>query len=350
MFRITYFVIITQVLVFQAYPQISKFEARTFDNGAGFTLPYRFYIPKNIPANTKFPLVLFLHGAGDWGTNNSSQMANFPYQYIDSTNSAKYPCYFLAPQCTKSSPWSSFPQYPDVKTEPNPTKSTAQVLSLIDTLLHRDTVKIDKNRIYVTGFSLGGEGAFDIITRAPDLFAAAIPICGIADTAKVQLMKNTPLWIFHGSKDTINSVTYSRIIVDALIKIGKPPKYTEYEGREHNVWPTVYNEPDLLPWLFSNDKSKPVHTIKNKMQRIQNRKPVSLIKNNKVIQITWKPSAHPDLIELFSLDGRCILIKNVNSNNNYKYMLDLANSCISPNIKHILQVSFKKKILFYEIQ
>ncbi len=161
---------------------------------------------------------------------------NFPYHFIDSTNSARYPCYILAPQCTKSNPWSSFPDYPDVRTLPDPTKSTAQVLSLIDTLLHRDTIKIDKSRIYVTGFSLGGEGAFDIITRAPDLFAAAIPICGIADTAKAHLIIHTPLWIFHGSDDDVNSVTYSRIIVDALEKIGTPPKYTEYEGMDHYVW------------------------------------------------------------------------------------------------------------------
>jgi predicted peptidase len=103
------------------------------------------------------------------------------------------------------------------------------VLSLIDTLLHSDSLQIDPDRVYVTGYSLGGEGTFDIIARAPDLFAAAIPICGIADTAKAQLMVNTALWIFHGSEDDINDVNYSRIIVDALEKIGKPPKYTEYE-------------------------------------------------------------------------------------------------------------------------
>lgn len=70
MFRILCFAIITRFLAFQAYPQSSKFEAHIFDNGAGFTLPYRFYIPNNIQADKKYPLILFLHGAGDWGTNN----------------------------------------------------------------------------------------------------------------------------------------------------------------------------------------------------------------------------------------------------------------------------------------
>lgn len=348
MIKVLYFAIITQLLVFQAYPQKSKFEAHTFDNGAGFTLPYRFYIPKNLQADQKYPLVLFLHGAGDWGTNNSSQLANFPYQYIDSANSTKHPSYFLAPQCTQQYPWSSFPEYPDVRTESFPTKSISQVLSLIDTLLHCDTVKIDKNRIYVTGFSLGGEGVFDIITRAPDLFAAAIAICGIADTGKAQLMKNTPLWIFHGSEDDINSVTYSRIIVDALKKIGAPPKYTEYEGYDHYIWDTAYNEPDLLPWLLS--QGKPVHTVENNMQQIQNRESVSLNKISNVIHVTWKQSACPDLIELFSLNGRCILTKNVNSRNSHECMLDLSNTGILPNARYILRVSSKKKILFSDIQ
>jgi predicted esterase len=240
-------------------------------------------------------------------------------------NSAAYPCYFLAPQCTQSAPWSNFPDYPDVRTLPDPTKSTAQVLSLIDTLLHSDTVKMDKNRIYVTGFSLGGEGAFDIITRAPDLFAAAIPICGIADTAKAQLMKNTPLWIFHGSEDTVNRVTYSRIIVDALTKIGKPPKYTEYEGRDHTIWSTAYDEPDLLPWLFSHDKSDQVHLLSNKTRLVQDMEPIPSVKYNKEIVIFSKPLSHPFATGRFLLNGRCLPMNDFNSNGTATKCLVTAN-------------------------
>jgi predicted peptidase len=326
MHRISLLVVNTLFFIFQAYPQSNQFEAHTFNNGADFNLPYRFYIPKNMQTGKKYPLILFLHGAGDWGTNNRSQLANFPYHFIDSTNSAAYPCYFLAPQCTQSAPWSNFPDYPDVRTLPYPTKSTAQVLSLIDTLLHSDTVKIDKNRIYVTGFSLGGEGAFDIITRAPDLFAAAIPICGIADTAKAQLMKNTPLWIFHGSEDTVNRVTYSRIIVDALTKIGKPPKYTEYEGRDHAIWSTAYKEPDLLPWLFSYDKSDQVRLISNKARLNQYLKLNPSAKYDKEIVIVSKPFSHPFVTGMLLLNGRRLPMKYINANGTAAKCLVTANN------------------------
>jgi hypothetical protein len=250
-------------------------------------------------------------------------LSNFPYFFIDSSHCETYPCYILAPQCTESSPWSSFPTYPHVQTPSYPTKSISQVLSLIDTLLERDSLKIDKNRIYVTGFSLGGEGAFDIITRAPDLFAAAIPICGIADTGKAQLMKNTPLWIFHGSDDDINDVTYSRIIVDALIKIGRTPKYTEYKGYNHSVWSKAYNEPELLPWLFSHDKSRPVFTINQNAYKIEGGNSVSVKRNEKVITLSGRTVISSDIVEVFTLDGKCINRKKIDLENSST----ITNSC-----------------------
>lgn len=300
--KILPFFIIILISVFQTNSQSSKFEKHIFDKGADFKLPYRFFIPENIQEDKKYPLLLFLHGAGEWGDDNDIQLRHFPSIFIDSTNSANNPCYILVPQCTESSPWSSFPQYPGVYTPAEPTKSTAQVLSLIDTLLHSDSLQIDPDRVYVTGYSLGGEGTFDIIARAPDLFAAAIPICGIADTAKAQLMVNTPLWIFLGSEDDINDVNYSRIIVDALEKIGKPPKYTEYEGGGHYIWGAAYSEPELLPWLFSQYKGKQNHVKKG--WQIQNKEPVSAIKSSRIILLTWKQPANPDVVDMFSLDGR----------------------------------------------
>jgi poly(3-hydroxybutyrate) depolymerase len=336
-------ILIILSLTDQVSAQSSAFEKHTFDNGAGFTLPYRLYIPENILPDKKYPLVIFLHGAGDWGTDNSSQLANFPYHYIDATNSTEYTAYYLAPQCTEQSPWSSFPGYPEVFTPATPTQSTAQVLALIDTLLHSDTINIDLHRIYVTGFSLGGEGAFDIITRAPGLFAAAVPICGIADTAKASLMTNTPLWIFHGSEDNINSVTYSRIIVDALTNIGKPPKYTEYEGYDHYVWDKAYGEAELLPWIFSHDKSA-TGISNRKSVSFERRQPISsLLNKNGMLHISWRPSIHPERIELFSLDGRRLLKKMITRDDRSGTILDPAENGIATGMEYVIRISADKK-------
>ncbi len=307
--RMIFFCCIVILYIVPLFSATPVFETHRFDNGADFILPYRFYQPAAGETGKKYPLILFLHGAGDWGTNNSSQLANFPYHFLDSANGSAYPCYVIAPQCTEESPWSWFPDYPEVNTLPTATKSTGQVLALIDTLLESDTVDIDRNRLYVAGFSLGGEGAFDIITRAPDLFAAAVPVCGIADTAKAALMGNTPLWIFHGDNDDVNSVTYSRMIVDALTKIGKPPKYTEYAGMDHYVWSKAFKEPDLLPWLFSQNKGVISLSHDMNMQSKCSSRCIVSCYGTKV-KISWPDkNAAPDLVEYFTLDGRCLFSK-----------------------------------------
>lgn len=345
MYRIVNGIMLTVAAVCMAQAQSREFESHTFDNGAGFSLPYRFYLPEMRGADNKYPLVIALHGAGEWGSDNQRQLNNFPYHFIDSANSAKYPAYYLAPQCTEDAPWSSFPHYPEVATEATPTKSTQQVLSLIDSLLHCDSIKIDRDRIYITGLSLGGEGVFDIITRAPDLFAAAIPVCGIADTSKAYLMTKTPLWIFHGSADEINSVTYSRIIVDALEKAGYPPKYTEYEGKKHSIWTTAYNEPDLLPWLFAQNKSQVVHNVKIHSMQSSHDSQVSLKKCRNVLSIIWKPSVQPEVIELFTLNGRCAVSREITRSNRHVYTLALKRGRESIGERYIVRVSCRKKVL-----
>jgi predicted esterase len=328
-----------------SFAAATDFEKHLFDNGADFTLPYRFYQPKAIESSHRYPLIIFLHGAGDWGTNNTSQLANFPYHFLDSANSIRYPCYVLAPQCTEASPWSWFPDYPAVNTLPTPTKSTAQVLALIDTLLNSDTLFIDRNRLYIVGFSLGGEGAFDIITRAPDLFSAAVPVCGIADTAKAGLMANTPLWIFHGDRDDVNSVTYSRIIVQALTNIGKPPKYTEYAGMGHSVWSKAFKEPDLLPWLFS--KTKLSVALRGNSGNARTKDIFSINVRNNSIGVSWNGNEGPDLVELFSLDGKRLFKITIHSGINQS-VINTGNTVFPENFSCIIRCSKRGRLLCAE--
>lgn len=226
-----------------------SFEKKQFISGND-TLPYRLLYPLNYNPGKKYPLVLFLHGAGAFGTDNQRQLKGLPNIFLDSQNRKKYPCFVLVPQCTRKEPWASFPGYPkSIATPDTPTTSTKLTLELISVL--KNELPFNQKHIYITGLSLGGEGTFDFLSRAPNLFAAAIPICGVADTAKAKIYRNVPIWAFHGDEDDVNDVKYMRMIISSLKKAGGNPKYTEYKGEKHNIWAKAYGEPTLLNWLFT---------------------------------------------------------------------------------------------------
>lgn len=228
--------------------QFDLFGKRQFLSGND-TLPYRVLYPLDYNPAKKYPLVLFLHGAGAWGNDNETPLKNLPAIFLDSQNRKKYPCFVLVPQCTKKEPWVKFPGFPgSIATPDTPTTSTKLTLELINKL--KNELPIKQKHIYITGLSLGGEGTFDFLSRAPKLFAAAVPICGIADTAKAPMYKKVPLWAFHGDEDKVNEVKYTRMIISSLRKAGGKPKYTEYKGVKHNSWINAYAEPTLLDWIF----------------------------------------------------------------------------------------------------
>jgi predicted peptidase len=219
----------------------------------GGALPFQIFIPKSPNKDARYPLLVFLHGAGELGDDNVRQLTGFPREFISSDNQSKHPCYIIAPQCPKSDAWSSFPEYPaNARSAPAPTVAIRNTIELIEKMIAE--CNIDKARIYVTGLSLGGEGTFDIVSRRPDLFAAAVPVCGIADVEKVSSMSRVPFWIFHGERDEINPAKYSRVIFHALKLKGAMPKYTEYQDAGHDIWGRAYSEPGLIPWLFEQHK------------------------------------------------------------------------------------------------
>jgi predicted peptidase len=216
------------------------------------TLPYRLSYPPDYISKKKYPLVLFLHGAGERGNDNDAQLKHVSL-FIDSANQTKYPCFILVPQCPKNDVWVSFPNFPhSLLAADTPTIAARLTLELINRL--EKNLPIDKNRIYVTGLSMGGEGTIDFLARDPSLFAAAIPLCGVADTSKAKSIKSIPIWVFHGKEDAINNVEYSRMMVAALKKAGGNPKYTEYKEEKHDCWTKAYSESALLPWLFSQTR------------------------------------------------------------------------------------------------
>jgi predicted peptidase len=163
---------------------------------------------------------------------------------------AEHPCLVVAPQCPLGHRWvevhweSGAPH----ETPDEPSLPMSLTMELLDAL--EKELSIDPDRRYVTGLSMGGFGAFDLIVRRPDAFAAAVVICGGADDSRAAQMAHIPFRIFHGSEDPVVPVARSRSIVEALKTAGGNPSYTEYAGVGHNSWTRAYDEPELVEWLF----------------------------------------------------------------------------------------------------
>jgi predicted peptidase len=119
------------------------------------------------------------------------------------------------------------------------------------------TFSLDTRRLYVTGQSLGGFGTWSLISERPDMFAAAIPVCGGGDEAAAANLTKVSIWAFHGEKDASVSVERSRKMITAIRRAGALPRYTEYKGAGHVIWDRVYSEPELLTWVFAQNRKAP---------------------------------------------------------------------------------------------
>lgn len=236
--------------------QNTLFSKEIFYSQKGDSLLYRFLIPQNISANdsnTKYPLVVFLHGAGERGNDNVKQLIHGASLFSKPESLKNYPCYFIAPQCPIDKRWVEVDWKLQFHSMPEQiSENLGFTVQLIDSLIKN--YPIDINRIYVTGLSMGGFGTWDIICRFPDKFAAAAPICGGGDENLAEKINKIPIWAFHGSNDKLVTVYRSRNMINALKKTGGKPKYTEYPGVGHFSWEKAYSEPDFLKWMFSQSK------------------------------------------------------------------------------------------------
>jgi predicted peptidase len=233
------------------------YEKQLFIQGED-TLPCRILTPKDYNPKKKYPVVVFLHGAGERGNDNELQLKWGGDLFLDSVNRARFPAIIIFPQCPANEAWARMTRGSAVNDslggfrviDTVPTTAMRLMLNFLDTLLHNGTV--DKHRIYIGGLSLGGFGTFDALQRRPDLFAAAFPICGGGNPSFVKrYRKKLPIWVFHGAVDRTVPVSNSRIMVDALKTAKANVRYTEYPGVDHDSWIRAFAEPDLLPWLFA---------------------------------------------------------------------------------------------------
>jgi predicted peptidase len=239
-----------------------QFEKKEYKYAEGKILPYRILYPDNYDKSKKYPLVLFLHGAGERGTDNEKQLMHGAALFLNEENRRKFQAIVVFPQCPAESFWSSVSidrnespirfrfNYDNAITWP-----LAAVEKLTTELLV--TESIDKKRCYISGLSMGGMGTYEMVYRFPKLFAAAMPICGGGDNIRYdERIKRTAFWVFHGDADAVVRVNESRVMVEKLKSLKAIVTYTEYKNVNHNSWDNAFAEPTFISWMFSHKRKK----------------------------------------------------------------------------------------------
>ena len=184
------------------------------------------------------PLVVFLHGSGERGSDNQQQMVVgmwFAEPRVQDAN----PSFILAPQCPEGRWWHGL--------------QLEQVRAILDRTMA--DYPIDPDRVYITGHSMGGHGTWEMLYNNPGMFAAAAPVCFGYDTERASAFANMPTWVFHGDADHAVPVEDSRAMVKALRAVGAPVKYTEYPGVRHDSWIPAYHDDDFIAWLFAQRRN-----------------------------------------------------------------------------------------------
>lgn len=217
-------------------------EPRSLDESEKEMVRYWIFLPvdyqEQVEKNGGVPLLLFLHGAGERGSTSEEigkVKVHGPPKLLDKEEFAgKFPCVTVSPQCKNDFCW-----------------SPAQLMLLLN---HIETnFKIDKNRIYISGISMGGFGTWMCLQEAPNRFAAAAPICGGAKPEWADKLTEIPIWNFHGDKDGAVPFVLSQAIVNSILKAGgKKIIFSVYNGTGHDVWTRTYDNQLLFDWLFSH--------------------------------------------------------------------------------------------------
>ncbi len=238
-------------------PQESPFVAATVEHD-GVTYGYRVLAPAEVLEGETYPLVLFLHGAGERGDDNRAQLAHFPERMLGLEYRERFPCYVVAPQCPKGADWADggrgLAQGGGMSAAPRPALEAA--LLALEHVVR--TEPIDTDRLYLTGLSMGGAGTWDLAARHPEWFAAAVPICGGGDVGQASRLAGLPLWAWHGADDTLVEPERTREMVTAVKDAGGEVKYSELEGVGHGSWVAAYAPDAALTWMFEQrrDPSK----------------------------------------------------------------------------------------------
>src|SRR6185295_545800 len=205
---------------------------------------YLLFLPKGYDANAekRWPMIFFLHGAGERGTNIWKVAVHGPPKIVK--DKPDFPFIVVSPQCPAGQRWDN-----------------ETLLALLDDVTKN--YRVDKGRVYLTGLSMGGFGTWSLGLAYPERFAAIAPICGggdplvllLADSRKVNALKTLPVWAFHGGKDPVVKLEESQRMVDALKKFGtKEVELTVYPDAQHDSWTETYNNPKLYDWFLQHER------------------------------------------------------------------------------------------------
>ena len=203
------------------------------------SLGYWLYLPDDYEkTEDDFPLILFLHGSGERGTNLDLVKLYGLTQKIESGEDL--PFIIIAPQCPLDTKWESH---------------LSALKDIVDTVVN--SYRVDTSRLYCTGLSMGGAGTWSLVTEYPDLFAAAIPICGrermeLDYPERLKKITHLPVWCFHGDADPVVPVESSIYLTEHLREYGGNPKLTIYEGVDHDSWTQTYANPEIYDWLLKH--------------------------------------------------------------------------------------------------
>lgn len=211
-------------------------ESGTLDRTIRLKMQYLIYLPDEYDEKESWPLLVFLHGAGERGDNLQKVKIHGPPKLID--GGKKFPFIVASPQCPAEEWWQS-----------------QQLSALVDDLVEK--YKVDEDRIYITGLSMGGFGTWGLASYEPHRYAAIAPICGGGEAYRTRRFPHLPVWAFHGAKDFVVPLERSQMMIDALKKHGGKPKFTVYPEAEHDSWTETYENPELYEWLLSQKRQKP---------------------------------------------------------------------------------------------
>ena len=216
-------------------PQIATLKVMADGATQEVQLPYLLFLPQSYDGKTELPLLIFLHGSGERGPGNLELVKKHgPPKIVESK--PEFPFITVSPQCPKDQRW-----------------SPEQVVALVNQVAER--FHADRDRLYITGLSMGGYGTWATTTAYPKMFAAAVPICGGGNPESADTLVDLPIWVFHGAKDTAVSLERSEKMVEAIRAAGgKQVELTIYPEAGHDSWTESYNNPQLYAWLLKQSR------------------------------------------------------------------------------------------------